>query len=118
MLKGWKAFQNAHASPYMIYADLLDATGRQTKFALLGTLLKALPLQGDYALLPEKDLIRIALEREDAARAFVDDDHRPARIARCEGGWAGQWAFVLDDAAVEKIRAVLPPPTKRDVRRA
>jgi hypothetical protein len=106
MLTGWKAFHAAHARPYMVYADLIDAAGRQKKFTLLGALLRALPLRGDYALLPEKELIRIALERDDAARAFADTMQAP-KTAR-EGGWAGQWAFVLDDRTVEKIKAALP----------
>ena len=35
-----------------------------------------------------------------------------------EGGWAGQWAFAYDDAMVEKIKAMLPPPEKRTRRTA
>jgi len=111
MLMGWKAFARCAGSAVYGLCELVGAAGRQNKFALLGTLLKALSLPGDYALLPEKELFRIALQREDTARAFVDT--MQARKTAREDGWAGQWAFVYDDRAEEKIKAVLPPPVRR-----
>lgn len=117
MLIGWNAFTTAHARPYIIYADLPElggmrgTGGRQNKFTLLGTLLKALPLRGDYALLPEAALFRIAFEQEGDARAFADTIS--ARKTAREGGWADQWAFLFDDGVMEKIKAVLPPPMPR-----
>jgi hypothetical protein len=111
MLMGWKAFHDVHNRPFLIYADLLGASRRQAKFALLGSLLKALHVQGAYSLFPEKDVIRIAFERKEAARTFAQTLH--ARPTAREGGWAGQWAFVFDDLIVEKVRSLLPPPLSR-----
>lgn len=111
MLVGWNAFHAAHAKSFMVYADLLDAGARQAKFSLLGTYLKALPVQGAYALLPEGAFIRVAFERKDAARAFTQA--MCARSTAREARWAGQWAFVYDDLIVEKIKSLLPPPAKR-----
>ena len=114
MLMGWKAFHTAHAKPFMVYADLLETGARQAKFALLGTLLKTLPVRGDYALFPEKETIRIAFERKEAARVFADTMY--ARPTAREGQWAGQWAFVFDDLLVEKAKSLLPAPARRTPR--
>ena len=117
MLMGWKAFITAHARPFIIYADLPEyggvrgSGGRQNRFALLGTLLRACDLPGAYALLPEADLVRIAFESEDAARTFARTMN--ARKTAREGGWAGQWSFVYRDDVMEEIKAALPPPVKR-----
>ena len=116
MLVGWNAFKAAHARSFMVYADLLDASQRQLKFTMLGSLLKELRLDGDYALFPEKEQIRIALERKESARALAGELY--ARPAARESGWAGQWAFVFDDIVMEKIRSLLPQPARRGMPRA
>jgi hypothetical protein len=111
MRKGWTAFHAAHARPYIVFADLLETRRRQTRFDLLGSLADALLLKGDYALMPEKDVIRIVIETEPDARKFADAVQ--ARPAAREGGWGGQAAFIMDDVMEEKIRATLPPAPPR-----
>ena len=117
MLMGWKAFTAAHARPFIVYADLPEqggtrgVGGRQKKFTLLGSLLKTLALPGEYAMLPEAELFRIAFATEGAARAFADT--MGARKMAREGGWAGQWGFVFDEGVMEKIKGVLPPAKRR-----
>jgi len=91
------------------------AGGRQARFALLGSLAEALQLEGDYALFPEKEMIRLAFEDEGDAQAFAEA--LLARRTARKGGWAGQWAFTFDDGMEEKIRAALPPSPKRGPRR-
>lgn len=95
----------------MVYADLVEASGRQLKFVLLGTLLYAMKPNGDYAMFPEKEMLRIAFSREEAARALANT-MGASKTAR-EGGWAGEWSVIYGDEEVEKIRAMLPPPVKR-----
>jgi hypothetical protein len=111
MLKGWTAFRAAHARPYMVFADLLGARRRQARFALLNSLVDAQQVEGDYALLPERETIRLAFERKADAEAFAGS--LLARPTAREGGWAGQWAFVVDDGVEEKIKAALPPSKRR-----
>jgi hypothetical protein len=53
-----------------------------------------------------------------AADAFEVTGTMQTRKTAREGGWAGQWAFAYDDAMVEKIKAMLPPPEKRTRRTA
>jgi hypothetical protein len=115
MLKGWTAFLAAHARPYIVFADLLEPRRRQTRFALLASLAEAQHPEGDYALFPESEFIRIAFEHEADAQAFAGS--LLARRNAREGGWAGQWAFVFDDGVEEKIRAALPPSPRRIPRR-
>jgi hypothetical protein len=115
MLKGWTAFHAAHVRSYIVFADLIGPRRRQARFSLLGSLAEALQLEGDYALFPEKEAIRLAFEHEGDAQAFADA-LLALRTAR-EGGWAGQWAFVFDDGMEEKIRAALPPSPRRHSRR-
>ena len=111
MLKGWTDFQAAHVRPYIVYGDLPEGRRRQARFALLATLADAQQPAGDFALFPEKEMIRVAFEREIDAQAFADS--LLARRTAREGGWAGQWAFTFDDGMEEKIRAALPPSPKR-----
>ena len=110
-LLSWPAFHEAHGHPYILFVDLLEARRRQSRFALLGSLAGALNLKGAYALLPEKETIRIVFEREADAAALAQA--LLARRTAREGGWAGQWAVVFDDDMEAKIRNVLPAPKRR-----
>lgn len=103
-LMPWNDFHEANARAYMVFADV-DAR-LQTRFALLNSLAKAMGLKGGYALFPEKDIVRVAFERDDDATKFAVAVN--ARRTARESGWAGQWSFVFDHGVEEKIRAALP----------
>jgi hypothetical protein len=105
----WNDFQDANARPFVVFADADSRV--QTRFALLNSLAEAMPLKGNYALFPDKNLIRLAFERDDDATKFAIAV-KAQRSAR-EGGWAGQWSFNCDAAMENAIMALLPSAPER-----
>lgn len=86
---------------------LSDQTATASEFALMELLATSIA-HGDFALLLEMEVIRIAFERRADAVALAEAVG--ARSTMREGGWAGQWAFVLDDGLTQLLRIALPTP--------
>jgi len=101
----WEDFHEANARPFVIFAD--GDSRIQSRFALLNSLAKAMPFKGNYALFPDRELIRLAFERDDDATKFAVAVN--ARRTAREDGWAGQWSFNYDAEMESAIRATLPP---------
>jgi hypothetical protein len=108
---GWSAFHQAYPHACMLFVDLDKSVAKQARFQQLRTVVAQLGMVGRYAMLPEEALIRVAFERE-ADAVKVADALQARRTAR-EGGWAGQWAMLLDRGAVEKIESILAAVPKR-----
>jgi hypothetical protein len=115
-LLAWKAFHAANGRSYIVFAELDSAVRRQTRFAMLATLASAMNPKGDYALLPEDNLIRLVFEREADASTFAAAVQ--ARTTAREGGWSGQWWFEFNAEMEAAIRAALPEKKPRASRRS
>ena len=110
-LLSWPAFQEQHGPAYLVFADLEEPFRRQTRFALLASLANGLSLQGSFALSPDEQVVRVAFARADDAMLFAQSVG--ARITAREGGWAGQWSFLMGVEAEAAIKAALPPQGPR-----
>jgi hypothetical protein len=108
-LMRWGDFQEANARPFMVFADV--DVRLQTRFTLLNSLAEAMAFKGGYALFPDRDLVRIAFERDDDATKFAVAVNA-RRMAR-ESGWAGQWSFNYDSEMESAIRAALPSAPRK-----
>jgi hypothetical protein len=113
-LMGWDAFCDAHHRPFMIRAHV-DEKG-SGRFEALQRFIESLNLRGNFALCQAENSLRAAFESEKEAV-------KAARIlgARKVGRgdqWAGEWAFVMNEAVAAKFASASRKPQRRPDDRA
>ncbi|CAN5475093.1 hypothetical protein BH10PSE6_BH10PSE6_31170 [soil metagenome] len=113
-LMGWDAFCDAHHRPFMIHAQVDEEGSR--RFEALQRFIESLNLRGNFAL----------CEGDNSLRAAFESEKEAVKTARLLGAkkvgrgaeWAGEWAFVLNEAAMAKITSAVRTPRRRPDDRA
>lgn len=108
-LMGCDAFCDAHHRPFLICAEVEE--GGAQRLGPLRRYIRSLELNGNFAWCHGGSSVRVVFESEKEA----------VRIARNLGAkkvgrgdkWAGQWAFVLNEAAAIKITSADHKPKRR-----
>ena len=108
-LMGWDAFCDAHHRPFLICAEV-DEGGAQ-RFGPLRRYIESLNLRGNFAWRQVGKFLRVAFESEEEA-IRIARNLGAKKVGRGEE-WAGQWVFVLNEAATAKITSASRKPQRR-----